>query len=526
MIWGEQGHGPDLFQKKGKHNKFSVVSPQQDYQLQQLPSDNNDHIRYQIMYKGIPVWGHQLISHTRSGSKPLMTGIQVSGIENDVTSIEGKLSAEMAQQKVMSAYQNPKLQQAEKVIYLDQNNKAHLAYHIAFFAASTQKPIQSINAIIDANTGAILKQWDAARSQKIGQGPGGNSFPLPYRPGMFQHGDALPGLPSLGKVDVQLRDGQCFVENDNIKVFNLANVPLGFDAFPITTFAEKKLKLPVFSFPCEEGGLNLNYSDGATGPVNYAFSPVNDTMYFATETLEMYQKVYGVPKPIGDDLPLKAYTHLGLMDNAFAVPTIKLGRLTMAHQQIVIGNGSDILTAPAQTVLAHELSHLFTAVNSNLIYDNQPGAINEAFSDMAAIALLDYLRKDYSWYWDGEDWSIGREAMIGGLQPIRYMDDPTKDGISIAHMDSYVDSLNVHQTSGVFNKAFYNLAHKPNYSVQRAFQLMVDANRNYWSPIAYFDFAACGVIQAAHDRHWDKQAVIDSFAEVGVKCPVPPLDRM
>ncbi len=522
MVWGEEGQLQDLSQNK---NKLSITSKQQDYQFEKIPTASTKHVRYQILYKGIPVWGQQLIEHISANGKSQITGFRVQGIEDDIQSIQGKQTAEQAQQKVMKFYQNVKHQQAGKVIFLDKQNKAHLAYHVTFFASSQKKPIQTINAIVDANTGSVLKKWDSTHSEKIGQGPGGNAFSLPYRPGMFQHGDALPGLPSLGKVDVQLRDGNCLVENDKIKIFNLANVPLGYDAFPITTFAEKQLKLSVFSYPCEENSLFLNYSDGDTGPINYAFSPVNDTMYFANETIEMYQKVYHVSKPIGDDLPLKAYTHLGLMDNAFAIPTIKMGKFTIAHQQIVIGNGNDFLTAPAQTVLAHELSHLLTAVNSGLIYDGQPGAINESFSDMAAIALLDYLRKDYSWYWDGEDWSIGREAIIGGQRPIRYMDDPTKDGISIAHMDNYNEKLDVHLTSGIFNKAFYTLANKPNYSIKRAFQLMIDANRNYWSPIAYFDFASCGVIQAAHDRNWNTQDVVDSFAEVGVKCPVGPLGQ-
>ncbi|HHV7595798.1 TPA: peptidase M4 family protein, partial [Legionella pneumophila] len=151
--------------------------------------------------------------------------------------------------------------------------------------------------------------------------------------------------------------------------------------------------------------------------------------------------------------------------------------------------------------------------------EGQSGGINESFSDMAAIALLDYLSKDYPWYWDGEDWTIGREAVKSG-QPIRYLDDPAKDGMSIGHASEYTDALDVHITSGVFNKAFYLLAHKPGWSIQKAFQVMVDANMNYWSPIAYYDFAACGVIQATIDKHWDKTPVIEAFAEVGVVCPM------
>lgn len=344
---------------------------------------------------------------------------------------------------------------------------------------------------------------------------------FPYRIVMacFQHGTALPGLPSLGKFDVTIKDGMCHVENSALKVMNLENLNLGYDIFPVTVVAEALLQLKAFSYPCDESNLYLNYADGVTGPVNYSFSPVNDTMYFAQQTLDMYDKVYGIEQPIGDDLPLRAYTHLGNMDNAFAIPTISYNGELIAHQQIVIGNGDEILTAPAQSVLAHELSHNFTALNGRLIYEGQPGGINESFSDMAAIALQDYLRQDYPWYWDGADWTIGRDAVKTG-QPIRYLDDPTKDGYSIDNAKDYTDDLDVHGTSGVFNKAFYLLAHKPNWSVKQAFQLMVDANMNYWSPIAYYDFAACGVIQAALDREMDASPVIESFAEVGVVCPM------
>lgn len=189
------------------------------------------------------------------------------------------------------------------------------------------------------------------------------------------------------------------------------------------------------------------------------------------------------------------------------------------HQQIVIGDGDTQLTAPAQSTLSHELSHNFTRLHSNLVYNGQSGGINEAFSDMASIAMQDYLRKDFPWYWDGEDWSIGREATISG-EPIRYMDYPTKDGHSIEHFDDYDDDLDVHLTSGIFNRAFYLLAHQPNWSVRKAFQVMVDANIKYWTSGTSFEAASCGVIQAAIDRQYNKQDVINAFKEVGVICPV------
>lgn len=526
MIWGESTQSLPQFKQahpfKNPGIAKAIQGMKNDYQLQLLPDTNGQlkHARYQMTYKGLPIWGHQVIFHAKDGKKETVTGVNVTGIEKDIASTNGIFTADQIEKKTLDSVTDPiKFQQIEKVIFIDKDSKAHLAYHLSYYTNTEKTHIKAPHYLIDANSAEVLKQWDEVRHEKIGQGLGGNAFRLPYRNGMFQHGDALPGLPSLGKFDVKVTEGTCSVENESIKVLNLENNDLGYSAFPVTVFAESMIKLKAFSYPCDATSLYLNYADGSTGPVNYAFSPVNDTMYFAQKTLDMYEKVYGVKKPIGDDLPIRAYTHLGDMDNAFAIPTIRLKGLIIAHQQIIIGNGDAFLTAPAQSVLGHELSHNFTEVNAGLMYEGQSGGINESFSDMAAIALQDYLRKDYPWYWDGLDWTIGRDAMIGGV-PMRYLDDPTKDGFSIDHAKDYTDELDVHASSGVFNKAFYLLAHKPNWSVQQAFQVMVDANRHYWSPIAYYDFAACGVIQAALDRKLDKQPIIEAFAEVGVVCPM------
>ncbi len=508
----------------GKHGLSTMLqnTQQKDYQLQLIGNAkaNSQHVRYQLVYKNIPIWGQQLIFHAHPGATPTVTGINITDIETDITSIKGTLSAADVEQKIMAGvHESVKFKTINKVIYIDEKDKAHLAYHLSFYTNGKKEPITAPNYLVDANTGKILKEWNNIHSKRIGQGMGGNAFPLPYRPGTFQHGNAIPGLPSLGKFDVQSEDGVCHVQNNAIRVLNLENAPLGYDSFPITIFDEANFNLKAFSYPCSPFSQYLNYSDGTSGPVNYAFSPVNDTMYFAQKTIDMYVHVYGIDNPLGTDLPVRAFTHLGEMDNAFAIPTIYFQGILVAHQQIVIGNGSSFLTAPAQSVIAHELSHNFTEQNSGLIYQGQSGGLNEAFSDMAAIALEDYISKEYPWYWDGEDWTIGREAVIGG-QPLRYMDDPTQDGRSIGDASDYNDWIDVHHSSGVFNKAFYLLAHKPGWSVEQAFQVMIHANQNYWSPIAYFDFAACGVIQAAVDFDIDKTAVIESFAEVGVFCPM------
>src|SRR3546814_12417343 len=100
-----------------------------------------------------------------------------------------------------------------------------------------------------------------------------------------------------------------------------------------------------------------------------------------------------------------------------------------------------------RSVLAHEVSHGFTEQNSNLEYAYQPGGINEAFSDMAGEAA--------EFFFNGEnDFLVGGEIFKAPGEALRYMEDPTLDGISIGSANDYYDGLNVHYSSGVYHRAF------------------------------------------------------------------------
>lgn len=527
IVWGKSSLLAQIDKtdaQKGKKSLIqSVTSASSDYQLKPLESGgttDSDTVRYQLYYKNIPIWGHQLILHKRKNKDDFITGMEVSGVEKDLRHLEGKLSAQEVEKKILATIKDKIIyKNIEKIIYIDSKNKAHLAYQLLMYTNNPDTFVAAPNYIIDADFGVILKQWDDLNHKKIGQGLGGNVFILPYRSGLFQHGNSQSDIPALGKFDVTVRNNTCYLETPEIKVINTDQTDIDKGSFPILSAVEFFKRPPVFSYPCNEKSNYINRNDGGSAPANFSFSAINDTMYFAGVTLDMYKKQYGIENPLGDDLPLRAYTHIKHFDNAFAVPSIKIKGLYLMHQQIVIGDGDTQLTAPAQATIAHELSHNFTRLHSNLIYEGHSGGINEAFSDMASIAMQEYLRQDYPWYWDGMDWSIGREAVIGSTA-MRYMDDPVKDGQSIDNASSYYEGLDVHYSSGVFNKAFYLLAHKPGWSVQKAFQVMVDANIKYWTSGTHFEAAACGVIQASVDRQYEKQGVIDAFTEVGVVCPI------
>lgn len=121
------------------------------------------------------------------------------------------------------------------------------------------------------------------------------------------------------------------------------------------------------------------------------------------------------------------------------------------------------------------------------------------------------------------DWMVGKDIFKedGAL---RYMDDPSRDGSSINHAQDYFDGLNVHYSSGVFNKAFYHLATTDGWDTKKAFELFVLANQIYWSQNSDFWEGACGVKSAATDLGYDASAVVNAFGIVGVEpCAEPPL---
>ncbi len=138
------------------------------------------------------------------------------------------------------------------------------------------------------------------------------------------------------------------------------------------------------------------------------------------------------------------------------------------------------------------------------------GGMNEAFSDMAGEATENFMKGT-------NDFLVGPE-IFKGTGALRYMANPTQDGRSIDHASNFTSGLDVHLSSGVYNKAFYLLATKAGWSVRKAFEVMADANRLYWTANSTFNDGACGVEKAALARGYVVADVTAAFSAVGVTC--------
>ncbi len=113
------------------------------------------------------------------------------------------------------------------------------------------------------------------------------------------------------------------------------------------------------------------------------------------------------------------------------------------------------------------------------------------------------------------DWVVGADIFKseGGL---RYFDQPSKDGKSIDDASDYYDGIDVHYSSGVFNRAFYLLAHMNDWDVRKGFEVFAVANQLYWAEDSNFDQGACGVAKAATDMGYSASDVVSAFNQVGV----------
>jgi bacillolysin len=139
---------------------------------------------------------------------------------------------------------------------------------------------------------------------------------------------------------------------------------------------------------------------------------------------------------------------------------------------LVYGSGDGRLVralSSAQDVVAHELSHAVTECTSDLLYQNEPGALNEAFSDIMAVAAEYDLNEPVNsrcrraaGQTGCPDWWIAEDAWLGGgSHGIRNLADPAAGDQPSHYSARYKgtqDQGGVHINSGIAAHAFYLMA--------------------------------------------------------------------
>ncbi len=122
---------------------------------------------------------------------------------------------------------------------------------------------------------------------------------------------------------------------------------------------------------------------------------------------------------------------------------------------MLYGDGDGVTYGPftALDVAGHEMTHGITSRTAGLVYSGESGGINESMSDVFG-TLVEFHSGNAK---DAGDYLIG-ENIAFSHEPLRWMDDPSKDGNSANCWSTTVKNLDVHYSSGVGNHAFFLLA--------------------------------------------------------------------
>lgn len=197
--------------------------------------------------------------------------------------------------------------------------------------------------------------------------------------------------------------------------------------------------------------------------------------------------------------------------------------------QLVFGDGDGRIFqrfTKAVDVIGHELSHAVTEHTAGLVYQGQPGALNESMSDVFGSCLKQRLLGQSA---DEADWIIGEGLFTESVQGVglRHMlepgtayDDPElgKDP-QPAHMDDLYDGPDdnggVHINSGIPNRAFALAAKAIGGNAWEGAGTIWYAALTSGAVTAETDFAgfAAATVAEAGDH---AEAVTTAWSEVGV----------
>ncbi|MGQ4512470.1 M4 family metallopeptidase [Streptomyces sp. DW26H14] len=371
--------------------------------------DGTTHTRYERTYQGLPVLGGDLIVATSSAgttksvdraSSAVLTGVSTTAAVAPATARKQALSAAASAGSSRTAPDTA----PRKVVWMAEGSPV-LAYETVVGGFQEDGTPNQLHVVTNAVTGKKIFQW-----QGIETGVGNTEY--------------------SGKVTLNsVKSGSTYQLTDSARG--------GHNTYDLKRGTSGRGTL--FSGPDDTWG------DGTAANNETAAA---DAAYGAGLTWDYYKDVHGRTGIAGDGKGAYSRVHYSSgYVNAFWDDSC----FCMTY-----GDGAgnkDPLTAI--DVAGHEMSHGVTAATAGLVYSGESGGLNEATSDIFGTSVEWYANNAS----DPGDYLIGEKININGDgTPLRYMDQPSKDGASADYWSSSTGRLDVHYSSGVANHFFYLLS--------------------------------------------------------------------
>ncbi|PEC50739.1 M4 family metallopeptidase [Bacillus sp. AFS096315] len=491
IVLGYVNANKDKFKLDSKSSEESFI----------IKSSNKDMLgtalRLQQVYNGVPVWGStQTALVADDGVLTAFSGTVAPNLDT---------KKGLKSEKKVNAYKSIKIAEADlgytpiyekdptaNLVVYTNGDEATYAYLVNLNFLSP-KP-GNFNYFIDASTGKILNSYnnlDEADSSAPPTKPGGTTSSTNTT------GTGVGVLGDTKTLNMTV-SGSSYYLQDRLR---------GSGIFTYDAANKQRLAGTLWTSP--DNLLNSTYDAAAV-----------DAHYFAGLTFDYYKNVFGRNSYDNKGGALKSSVHYSRnYNNAFWNGT-----------QMVYGDGDGTTFIPLSggiDVVAHELTHAVTETSSNLTYQNESGALNEAISDIFGTLIEFYNNKNPD-YLIGED--IYTPKIAGDA--LRSMSDPTKYGDPDNYANRYTgtsDNGGVHTNSGIINKAAYLIAKGGTaYGVSvtgigndKLAQIFYRANTVYLTASSTFSQARAACVQAASDTYGASSAEVTTvnkaFDAVGVK---------
>jgi Zn-dependent metalloprotease len=373
--------------------------------------DGTLHTRYERTYAGLPVLGGDVIVHTPPAS--LAAGTVSSTFNNKrtikVASTTATFTKSDAASKALKAAKSlaaekPTTDSARKVIWAG-SGTPKLAWETVIGGLQDDGTPSQLHVITDATSGQELYRY-----QGIKTGTGNT-----------QYSGTVTLNTTLSGSTYQLYD----TTRGGHKTYSLNNGTSG------------------------TGTLMTDADDTwGTGSGSNTQTAGADAAYGAQETWDFYKNTFGRSGIKNDGVAAYSRVHYSTAyvnafwdDDCFCM---------------TYGDGTSSTHAlTSLDVAGHEMSHGVTSNTAGLDYTGESGGLNEATSDIFGTGVEFYAGNSS----DVGDYLIGEKIDINGDgTPLRYMDEPDKDGGSADSWYSGVGNLDVHYSSGPANHMFYLLS--------------------------------------------------------------------
>ena len=369
--------------------------------------DGTEHVRLDRTYAGLPVIGGDLVMHSRNGQYMGLSMTQGEPLSLSVRpSLDSTAALVVAGTEFGSDFAGAP--ESALVIYA-RSGAPRLAWRVRL-----NNERADMTYIVDAHVGRVLERWSnretaAANGTAKTLYSGNVALTTNSIVGGFELRDPSRGGTWTIDASNGRTSGQIYKDVDNVWGANVASDPATAAAD-----AQYGTKVTWDYYKSRHGRSGIaNDGKGAYNRVHYG----------------------------------KRYSNAYWNDNCFCM---------------TYGDGDGVNLSPlvALDIAGHEMSHGVTSHTAGLIYSGESGGLNEATSDILGTMVEFYANNPQ----DTPDYLIGEEVFISNVpgsasqRALRYMFNPSKDGVSPNCYYSGIGSRDVHYSSAIGNLFYYLLA--------------------------------------------------------------------